>query len=303
MKGEPPRIVVVGSLHYDIVVDAERQPERGETLIGSAWQPKFGGKGGNQALAARSGGPAVALIGAVGRDAFGDVLLAGLRDAGIDASGVARIDAVGSGMSVAIADADGDYAAVVVSGANRLIDPAVVGAAPQLKDASVLILQNELPEAVNLVAARAAASSGAAVIWNAAPARPDCLGLSALTDILVVNVVEARQFTGITVDGPETALEAAQAIRTRGIPTVIVTLGSKGLAAIGRDGIATVIPGLPVPAPKAHGAGDAFVGTLAAAFAKSASLPTALDTANRAAADHVGGSGQRSMTLPGMYRL
>ena len=111
-------VVVVGSLHYDIMVDAPDRPRKGETVAGLSWSPKFGGKGGNQARAAQSQGVPTAMVGAVGNDDFGGALLAGLDRGGVDRSAVATLSGVGSGMSVAIFDAEGDYGAVIVSGAN-----------------------------------------------------------------------------------------------------------------------------------------------------------------------------------------
>jgi ribokinase len=112
------QVVVVGSLHYDILVDAPDRPRKGETVTGRSWAPKFGGKGGNQAAAARRQGAPTAMVGAVGKDSFGAALLEGLDRAKVDRSAVAILDGVGSGMSVAIFDDGGDYGAVIVSGAN-----------------------------------------------------------------------------------------------------------------------------------------------------------------------------------------
>src|SRR4051812_28918268 len=110
-----PVVVVAGSLHYDIMGDAPDRPRKGETVTGYAWRPKFGGKGGNQAVAAAKAGAEVRMAGAVGDDEFGGFLLAALSAGGVDGSRVARLPKAGSGMSVAIADASGDYGAVIVS--------------------------------------------------------------------------------------------------------------------------------------------------------------------------------------------
>lgn len=289
MSNRIAKVVVVGALHHDIVVQAERQPLRGETLMGSAWAPKFGGKGGNQAVAARKADAEVAMIGAVGSDDFGATLLAGLEEAGIDTREVARLNDVGSGMSVAILDAEGDYAAVVVSGANRSIKPAPVAASAHWQDASILILQNEIPEAVNQAAAKAARAKGATVVWNAAPARADTLGLMAVTDILIVNVIEAGQITGQPVTSLTEAEQAALALKTKGVGAAIVTVGAAGVAAIGPDDEALQIAGEPVEVISAHGAGDVFTGVIATALAQGLSFGGAIRAANHAAAAHVSG--------------
>jgi len=289
MSDRIAKVVVVGALHHDIVVQAERQPLRGETLMGSAWAPKFGGKGGNQAVAARKAGAEVAMIGAVGSDDFGTTLLAGLKEAGVDIQEVARLNDVGSGMSVAILDAEGDYAAVVVSGANQLIQPEVVAASVHWHDTSTVILQNEIPEAANQAAIKAACTKGATVIWNAAPARADTLGLMAATDILIVNAVEAGQITGQQVTSLAEAGEVARTLTTKGVAAVIVTVGADGVAAIGPDGEALHILGEPVEATSAHGAGDVFTGVFATALAHGVSFGDAIRAANHAAAAHVSG--------------
>src|SRR5215211_1778207 len=169
-----PVVVVVGSLHYDIMVDAPDRPRKGETVTGYSWRPKFGGKGGNQAVAAAKAGADVRMAGA----------------GGVDASRVARLPGAGSGMSVAISDAGGDYGAVIVSGANLLVDPAALAEPGLWQGARALILQNELPDAINISAARAARTAGATVCLNAAPYRPLPGELAALIDVLVVNAIE-----------------------------------------------------------------------------------------------------------------
>jgi ribokinase len=151
-----PVIVVVGSLHYDIMVDAPDRPRKGETVTGYAWRPKFGGKGGNQAVAAAKAGATVRMAGAVGDDDFGQFVLDRLEASGVDRSRVVQLTDVGSGMSVAISDAGGDYGAVIVSGANLRIKEADLADPGLWTGARALILQNEVPEAVNLAAARAA---------------------------------------------------------------------------------------------------------------------------------------------------
>lgn len=117
------KILVVGSLHYDIMVDAHHRPEKGETVIGTGCSYKFGGKGGNQAVSAAKSGVGVKFLGAVGTDDSGKFLLSVLQNNNVDTSFVEVIDGVASGMSVATMDAEGDYGAVVVSNANLRINP------------------------------------------------------------------------------------------------------------------------------------------------------------------------------------
>ncbi|WAJ28852.1 PfkB family carbohydrate kinase [Antarcticirhabdus aurantiaca] len=283
---QPPVIVVVGSLHYDIMVDAPDRPRKGETVTGHAWVPKFGGKGGNQAVAAARAGAHVRMAGAVGDDAFGRFLRAALEDGGVDATHVETLAGTGSGMSVAISDAGGDYGAVIVSGANIAIDPGRVAAADLWAGASALILQNEVPDAVNVAAARAAKAAGALVCLNAAPYRPLSDDLAGLLDVLVVNAIEAEQFGSRGVAGLDDARAAAEALAAR-FPVVVVTAGGDGVAGVKRGEPTVTLRARPVTLVSTHGAGDVFVGALVAALTFGKPFDESLSDANEAAGRHV----------------
>ncbi len=285
----PPTIVVVGSLHYDIMVDAPHRPRKGETVTGHAWRPKFGGKGGNQALAAARAGGLVRMAGAVGDDAFGQFLLDRLDAGGVDRTHVLTLPGSDSGMSVAISDAEGDYGAVIVSGSNLAIAPETMAEPALWRDATALILQNEVPEPVNLAAASAARQAGALICLNAAPVRALSAELASLVDILVVNSVEAEDLCGIVVDSLTAAGLAARQLSSQ-FPTVVVTAGGDGVAGVRRGSAVVHLPALPVALVSTHGAGDAFVGALVVSLAASgpeAPLADALHAANAAAAEHV----------------
>jgi ribokinase len=281
-----PVVVVVGSLHYDIMVDAPDRPRKGETVTGHAWRPKFGGKGGNQAVAAAKAGAEARMAGAVGADEFGRVLLDALGVGGVDASRVARLPDAGSGMSVAISDAGGDYGAVIVSGANLLVDSASLADPGLWREARALILQNEMPDAINIAAGRAARTAGATVCLNAAPYRLLTGELAALVDVIVVNALEAEQLGGLAVTDLASAAAAAAALAGR-FPAVVVTAGGEGVAGVRRGEDPVVLPALPVTLVSTHGAGDAFVGALVAALAAGRSFAECLRSANAAAAAHV----------------
>jgi ribokinase len=283
-----PRVCVVGSLHFDILVQAPYLPRTGETLIGDAWWWKPGGKGGNQAMAAARHGARTAMIGRLGDDAFGVRLRERLVAAGVEVAAVGEA-AQGSGMSVAIQQADGDYAAIVVSGANRELDAAAVvetGVADTIRAARILVLQQEIAEAANVAAARLAREAGASVVLNAAPARP-LGGMTSLADLLVVNTVEAEQLGAGTVTDLHSAARAARDL-LRLAPAVIVTAGDSGVAVATAAGVELSLPAHPVARAETHGAGDVFVGALAARLAGDDALPDALRYANAAAALHVG---------------
>lgn len=280
-----PRVCVVGSLHFDIMVRAPYLPRVGETLIGDAWWWKPGGKGGNQAMAAVRHGAATEMVGRLGDDDLGARLRERLAAAGVGLDHV-RGTHQGSGMSVAIEQADGDYAAVVVSGANRELDPeAVAASADAIRGAAVLVLQHEIPDAANVAAARLARETGATVVLNAAPARP-LAGMDGLVDVLVVNAVEAEMLGAGVVDDLAGAGRAAEALLPMA-RTAIVTAGGAGVAAATADGASLAVRAHPVARQGSHGAGDVFVGALAARLAGGADLEPAVRYANAAAALHV----------------
>lgn len=277
-------VVVMGSLHWDLMVDAPALPRLGETAVGSAWAHKPGGKGGNQAVAAARHGAAVAMFGLVGADDFGQRLREHLRVHGVDESGVLIRAGADSGISVAITERSGDYGAVIVSGVNQLIDEAVLApAAGRLAACSVLLLQNEVPDPANMFAARMARDCGAQVLLNAAPARALPGPLEQVLDILVVNALEAEALCGHPVDGLAAAERAAAALAGR-VPYAVVTVGGAGLALAGRDGVRLLVPAHTVRVVSTHGAGDAFVGALAARLDAGEKLADAVRYANAAAA-------------------
>lgn len=276
-------VVVIGSLHMDIMVNAPDRPRKGETLRGSAWGLRCGGKGGNQAVQAAYHGATVQMIGRVGTDDFGAQLRDHLAQAGVDTHALRTDPTAGSGMSVAIVDATGDYGAVIVSGVNMHIDESDIEAARPLLDATaVLVLQYEIPLPMVALAAQAAHQQGARVILNAAPAYPPPPGLLPSVDILVVNEVEGEMLSGVTITEIESAHEACRRLR-ESVKTVILTLGERGV--IAADGDQQFhLPAYRVDVVDTHGAGDAFVGALAARLADHSPLMDALRYASAAAA-------------------
>ncbi len=271
-------VFVVGALHLDVVVDAPRLPVLDETLIGSSVAYRFGGKGGNQALSAARMGARVAMAGRVGDDSFAAPVLSALDRAGVDRGQVRAVTGA-TGMSVAIVEDGGEYGAVVVSGVNRSIDPDEVDPG----DASLLLLQNEIPDAINLAVMQKAAH--AQIVLNAAPARQVPEALLAAVHVLIVNRVEAAQITGCAPDALDAA-SAAQDLARRGPSAVIVTLGADGAVLWDGHGLQKIAP--PCRAEgSAHGAGDAFVGALAAELAAGRSLDKAAGFAALAAAHYV----------------
>lgn len=281
-------VIVCGSLHLDIVVEAKALPRLDETAVGRAWKQVCGGKGGNQAVQAARAGARTAMIGRIGRDEFGRTLLAHLTAAGVDVSGISVDEKAGSGMSVAIVQEDGDYGAVIVSGSNLKIETGALAAQwAALGGAKVLVLQNEVPHAVNVAMASVARAAGAKVLLNAAPARDVGRDLLDLVDLLIVNRVEAEMLAGRPVS--DRALAANVLSQWSMTPATVITLGGDGLVVRTAAGEVHEIAPVPVKVTSTHGAGDCFVGVLARELARGAALPDACKTANGAAAAFVSG--------------
>jgi ribokinase len=263
-----PQVLVAGAIHMDVVVTAPRLPRPDETLPGSAVAYPLGGKGANQAMAAARMGARVAMAGRVGRDAFGARLRATLEAGGVDVAQVVEVPGE-SGMSVAILQADGSYGAVIVSGVNAGLRAEEIALPDGLH---TLVLQNEVPAAVNEGLAARARGAGAEVILNAGPARAMAAALARTIDILVVNRVEAADLLGVAELGDP--VDAARALAALGPRAVIVTLGAGGLVGYADGGVFRQL-GFPARVMSTHGAGDAFIGALAARRAAGAGLQEA----------------------------
>ena len=277
-------VVVVGSLHLDVVATAPRLPARDETVFGETVEFVCGGKGGNQAVAASRHGARTTMLGRVGRDPFAASLVENLRRAGVDTSLIQHDEEAMSGFSVAIVGADGEYGAVVVSAANRALS-ATGFAFPE--GAGVLVLQNEVPESVNRAVAAEARDNGATVVLNAAPMRSMSPELMRLVDLLIVNRIEAGELLAAPIHTVGDALDAAKRAATGIAGAVIVTLGRDGLVHRGPRGRVRHHSVRRVPVVSAHGAGDVFVGALCARIATHAAMEDAIAYAQSAAARFV----------------
>ncbi len=277
-------VVVVGSANVDLTVHAPRLPQRGETVLGDAVQTTFGGKGANQALAAKRAGGHVAFVGKLGQDTYGHDLAYFLQHEGVDISGLRRDPALPSGVALITVDRRGQNHIAVASGANAAFTPDDLdGLAPLLDTYQVLVAQLESPLATVEAALRQAKTAGLTTILNPAPAKRLPSRLAPFIDILIPNEVEATLLSGQSVRTPRQAHSACQTLRRAGYRTVIMTLGKQGLVYANADE-AIHLPGLDVEAIDATAAGDTFVGYLACALAEGQTLPAALALANAAAA-------------------
>jgi len=276
------RIVCVGSMNMDIAAYSTTLPRPGETVFGSTLTSSPGGKGLNQAVAARRLGASVAFVGNLGGDDTGDAVAAFLDAEGIDTNGIGRVDDVPSGAAIILIDAKSENAIVVIPGANMVWQQGALDDL-QLSGGDIVIAQFEVPDAVIIDAFERAHKAGARTILNAAPARAMPERLLPLVDILVVNETELAATCSKTIDGSDiAAVTGAAASLSSPRLAVIATLGSAG-AVVAAGGTTVRIAGVAVKAIDTAGAGDCFIGALAAALARGEGLQQAAAFANRAA--------------------
>jgi ribokinase len=275
-------VVVCGSLNMDVIVQSKRRPAAGETILGATVSFLPGGKGLNQAVAAARLGALTAMLGAVGDDAFGVTLRGVLADADVDTTGVKAIRREVTGVAV-IQVAEGDNAITGSSGANIRFTSTMARRAPRRDD--IWLAQFETPLATTEAAFTRARAVGARTILNLAPMVPHPMRLLKLVDIAVLNEIELAQATGIklTASSRQSTIAAAcNTLRQRGARTVIATLGARGLVIAGPEGV-TALPAFKAKVVDTTGAGDCFVGALAARLADGSDILDAARYANAAA--------------------
>ena len=297
-------VVVVGGANTDLTVAAPTLPRPGETVAEGALHTGFGGKGANQAVAARRAGAEVAFVARMGEDEHAERYLDHLRAEGIDTDAVSRDPRTASGVALIMVDAAGHNQIAVAPGANARLRPAHLKAGMRLIHAgAVVVAELEVPISTVEAAFRAARRAGATTLLNPTPipssTSPDSDGaraahpetslvrmlpetLVALTDVVVVNEIEAEQLTGLTVTSVAAARRAARALVTGGFGAAVVTLGERGAVwTDGTDGGRVEAPS--VTAVDTVGAGDTFVGYLSACLARGVSLGESVAEAVRAA--------------------
>ncbi|MEO0529740.1 MAG: ribokinase [Planctomycetota bacterium] len=278
------RIVVVGSSNTDMILQTERIPRPGETILGGEFVTAAGGKGANQAVAAAKAGGDVAFVAKVGDDSFGQQAIAGFVEHGINVQHVSRDTTAASGVALIFVADDGENSIGVASGANAQLTPEDVEAAEEtLGRAGVVVAQLETPLPSVTRAAELAASSGAAMILNPAPAQPLPDLLLQQVTVLTPNETEAELLTGQPVNDAASAAEAARKLRSKGVAIVIVTLGANGCVVADEEGTRHV-QAFRVSPVDSTAAGDVFNGALAVALAEEQPIATAVRFASAAAA-------------------
>lgn len=285
-----PGVVVVGSVHVDLVASAARLPRSGETLPGTGFAIHPGGKGGNQAVQVALIGVESTMIGRVGCDPFGDRLRSALRAKGVDTTYLLVDREAPTGASTVLTGENGDYASVIVPGAAGRLGRGDLERARSAFDwADVLLLQLEIDPKTVATAVEMGKAAGLTVVLNAAPAPADSAQLPARiwdgVDVLIVNQVEAEMLSGQAIDdGPTAEAVGATLLHRYALSSVVVTLGADGSVLVRGDGVLR-IDAWPIPSVvDTIGAGDAFAGTLAGSLARGATLEEAVRLGNAAGA-------------------
>ncbi len=275
-----PRIAVVGSANIDLTTFTAQFPKPGETIFGQKFDLGFGGKGANQAVAARLCGADVFMVARVGSDLFGPATIENFKKLGIDATHVKQVEGLSSGVAPIFVDPSGQNRILVVKGANDAIKAADVDAAAEtLKKADCIVLQFEIPLETVYYTVSFAKKHGIRCILNPAPGQSvDMQALQGL-DYFVPNESEAATITGMPVRNLDDAKKCAEKLVTGGIGRVILTLGANGSLLVGREGMEH-LPAFPVKAIDSTGAGDAFIGSFAVFLAEGLAEREAVRRAN-----------------------
>ena len=275
-----PRIAVVGSANVDLTTFNDRFPKPGETIFGQKFDLGFGGKGANQAVAARLCGAEVFMVARVGDDLFGPATIKNFESLGIDASQVRQVPGLSSGVAPIFVDPSGQNRIIVVKGANDALKSEDVDAAASvLKSADCIVLQFEIPLETVYYTVKFARANNIRCILNPAPAQP--IQASEISDLeyFVPNESEAEAITGIPVRDLDSAKQAAQKLLSSGIRRILITLGANGSLLAGPEGMEHV-PAFKVDSVDSTGAGDAFIGSFAAFLGEGHSEQEAVRRAN-----------------------
>jgi ribokinase len=278
------RIAVIGSANTDLTTFSDTFPRPGETIFGKSFDLGFGGKGANQAVAARLCGADVVMVAKVGNDLFGEATVKNFASFGIDTTHVRIVDGVSSGVAPILVEPNGQNRIIVVKGANDTLRPADVDAAAvKLRNVHTIILQFEIPLETVYYTLQFARKHKIRCIVNPAPALPVHLPELAAADYFIPNETEAEVIAGLPVHSIEEARECAASLLQKGFRRIILTLGARGSLLATAEG-AELIPPFPVTPKDTTGAGDAFIGSFSVFLAEGFPEKDALLRANLYAA-------------------
>lgn len=278
-------LCVLGSINVDHVIRVPYFPKAGETLSGHSYQTAYGGKGANQAVAAARLGTKVKFIGTIGADPIGQEMKTAFAQDGIDTTAISTIADQTTGLAMIQVSDEGENSIVISAGANADLnvekvqaDCAVIG------QADMLLMQLESPLQAVELAAKIAKSAGTKVVLNPAPAQPLSDELLGCIDMITPNETEAEILTGVKVIDEQTAARAAEVFHQKGIQTVLITLGAKGVYMSEQGNTGQIIAGFRVKAVDTTAAGDTFNGGLVTALLEDKPLNEAIRFAHAAAA-------------------
>lgn len=278
------KIIVVGSSNTDMIVKVPRIPSPGETILGGKFVKAAGGKGANQAVAAARSGGDVIFIANTGNDTLGEEAIKGFKKEGINTETIFVDDESPSGVALIFVGEDGENSIAVASGANGTLTPSQIEEIEHvIADGSILLTQLETPLETVEKAIKIANQHGVKVILNPAPAQELDDELLQQIDIITPNQSEAELLTGVKVEDEKSAKKASEILLSRGVKTVILTLGADG-AFVMNESIQKIIAGFKVDAEDTTAAGDTFNGALAVGLATSKSIEESIQFANAAAA-------------------
>ena len=256
------KVCVLGSINMDLVIKVNEMPKEGETILSESFEKIAGGKGANQAVAARRCGNIVSMIGKIGKDDNGKILKGLLEEDSIDTNLIFEDENEPTGMAVITVNKNGNNSITVISGSNMTLNKDEIEKSKEIiENSDILISQFEVPEEVILEAFKIAKENNKITILNPAPAKKIDEELLKYTDIIIPNETEAELLTGIKVNDLESAKLAANGLLEKGVKFVIVTLGSKGAAVISKEG-GQIVEAYKVKAIDTTAAGDSFIGGL-----------------------------------------
>ena len=277
---EKKRILVIGSSNTDMTVRSATLPKPGETVLGGDFRMGPGGKGANQAVAARLLGGDVTFVCKLGRDMFGEGASKHYESCGLDTSKILWSDKP-SGVALITVDSKAENSIVVASGANADVTVSDIDSvADIIKSSGILLLQLEIPMDAVVRAAEIAFEAGVQVVLNPAPATSLPAELLKCVSILIPNETEASAISGIDINNLETASAAAERLKGMGVREVIITMGSRGSMVC--DGECTFVPAVKVNAVDTTAAGDTFCGGVCVALSEGKALSEAVKFATAA---------------------
>ncbi|MBT2725836.1 ribokinase [Bacillus sp. ISL-75] len=273
-------ITVVGSINIDLTALTNRYPNRGETIFGKRMEVLPGGKGANQATACARLGKTVNMIGSIGQDLYGDIILNSLQKDQVNTSFVKRVKESSTGCAIITIDSTAENTMLVMKGANDFLTVQdIENAFSEIEDSKVLLVQMEIPEEVVIESMKQARKKGMYVILDPAPAEGITVRALEYADLITPNRQETKQLTGIDVTDVDTAYKAAKYFDSMGVKNAIIKMADQG-SLVYQNGQSDYVASFPVKAVDTVGAGDSFAGALACAIAEGQNLVSAVKFAS-----------------------